>query len=322
MASVSTRTFLKLRLYTKSRLFNEKFNFHHKISFLKSTLYVKSRSRSVKLRLYCIRHFRDMVASLNVQENDLVNTEDFDDPLIGADKLEEISGLDRIAKEDCYAVLASLLDGSRFAEFKKRFGGNLIAGFGFLEGRLIGLLINCGAPITGADAQKGAHFIHLCDSRDIPIVFLQNGANNEVVVGDESALTIKERAKMAQSLAVCRVPKISVNIGGVFGDEHLTMCGQSFDPSFYFMWPRAEMSKWKEDEFNNAFLTAEESDEGKKRRKWPVEAAQFWVSRNVSDGIVLPSNTRKTLSKCLYLAMLNFERNPAIRGQQKTVVRI
>ena len=254
-----------------------------------------------------------MVASLNVQEH--INTQEYDEPIISSDRLEEISGLDHINKDDCYAILASLLDGSRFSEFKKRFGQNLITGFGFLEGRLIGLVINCGGPINWADAQKGAHFIHLCDSRDVPIVFLQNGSNNENA-NDESPLTIKERAKMAQSSAVCRVPKIAININGIYGDEHMTMCGQSFDPTFYFMWPRAKMSKWKEDEFNALM------DEESKARNWPVESAQFWVSRNVSDGIILPSKTRETLSKSLYLAMLNFDKNPSIRGQEKTVIRI
>ena len=110
-----------------------------------------------------------------------------------------------------------------------------------VELRLIifsGFLANSG-PITAGDAQKGGHFVQLCDNRDIPLVFLQNSSMSGAPGCD--AATLKERAKLVQCLSVVRVPRISLNVGGVTGDENYTMCGPAFEPNFYFMWPRSSL---------------------------------------------------------------------------------
>lgn len=111
----------------------------------------------------------------------------------------------------------------------------MITGYAFLHGRLVGVVANCG-PLTAADAQKGAHFVELCDARDAPLVFLQNSSRSDGAECDAAAL--KERAKFAQHQAVASVPKMTVNVGGCHGDELMTMCGPAFMPR----WDRAAHS--------------------------------------------------------------------------------
>ena len=90
---------------------------------------------------------------------------------------DHLGGLDTLDRSACYSLLSALADGSRFREFKPRFGRGLVTGFSFVRGRLVGLLVNCG-PLDADDAQKGAHFVQLCDNRAVPMVFLQNGSNS------------------------------------------------------------------------------------------------------------------------------------------------
>jgi len=268
---------------------------------------------------------RDVIASLNIDEDvteydELRSTFPEPDAPEAESLLNQISGQDRIEKEDCYAILASITDSSRFAEFKRTFGGNLVCGFGLLRGRLVGFLVNCG-QITAADGQKGAHFVANCDQRDIPLVFLQNGSCSgdgvEMLTDEETAGTVlKERAKFAQLQASVRVPKVTVNVGGCSGDEATTMCGPGFDPRFYFFWPRATLHR----SARSSNTTEEESCA--EDFEFAEGSAQFWVSRNVGDGIVLPGDTRSTLDRCLYLSMLNYEKNREIRGQSRMVVRM
>ena len=243
---------------------------------------------------------RDIISTLNIEDRTF--PVEFDAPILKSEHLDFLSGLEIIEKENCYSLLATLTDGSRFSEFKKMFGENLIAGFGFLEGILTGFLINCG-PITSADGQKGAHFVQLCDARDIPLIFLQNGQKNPPNESNvASANDLKERAKFSQSHAVARVPKISVNVGGIFGDELMTMCGPSFGPWFNFAWPTAKMSKHQPG--------------------GDAESAQFWAARMTLDEVISPAQTRNVLAKSIRFSLMNFEHNRWIRGTGKTVMRM
>jgi 3-methylcrotonyl-CoA carboxylase beta subunit len=206
---------------------------------------------------------RDVIASLNEGlGKEGSRMENIEEPLFPCEELdyyasktgEPILQLDR---ESILGVLASLLDGSRFQEFKGRYGDKLICGFGFLKGRLCGIVSNCsGASTPGAqqglqlkDAQKGSHFVQLCNARDIPMIFLQNSGNNSASIQNVDAdecdsISLKERGKLARCVAIARVPKITVNITGATGDDHFTLCGPSFGSSFYFSWPRAIVRKY------------------------------------------------------------------------------
>ena len=114
---------------------------------------------------------------------------------------------------------------------------------------------------------------------------------------------LKERAKFVQIQSTVRVPKIVINVGGCFGDDLFTMCGPSFNPTFYFMWPRARLFKGINEEGEKSLCTE------KSVEKVELKSSQFWTSRNTSDGIILPQNTRKIVGKCLYLSTLNYVKN-------------
>ncbi|KAG1692604.1 Methylcrotonoyl-CoA carboxylase beta chain, mitochondrial [Nymphon striatum] len=185
-------------------------------------------------------------------------------------------------------ILARILDGSRFHEFKKEYGSSLVSGFGFIEGQLVGMLSNIG-PLECEDAQSGAHFILMCNMRNIPLIFLQNSSASHVLndlsfSGTNSAV-IKDRAKMISALSTASVPKITINIGGCYGDDNYTMCGQSFDPNFMFVWPGAESAvSWKP--------ANEEID--LKENPFIRPTSSFYSCAHVlNDGVIYPKNTRK-----------------------------
>ena len=206
---------------------------------------------------------RDVIASLNeCLDADAIQIEDIEEPLYSSEELEYYAGksgepimpLDRMS---ILGVLSCVLDGSRFQEFKSRYGDRLICGFGFLEGRLCGIISNCsgtlaedGHGLRVKDSQKGSHFVQLCNARDVPIIFLQNSGNNSAELltqggGDNGdSFVLKERGKMARCVATSRVPKITINITGGTGDDHYTLCGPSFGSRFYFAWPRAIVRKY------------------------------------------------------------------------------
>merc|ERR1719400_1246724 len=146
---------------------------------------------------------RDVIASLNLSPTPPVELGGTP-PLYSSEGLEVLAGKKALEKEDVMALLARVTDNSRFFEFKAMFGGNLICGFGRLFGQLTGFLVNSG-PITAGDSQKGGHFVQLCDNRDIPLVFLQNGSKSVGATCD--GVTMKERAKFIHCQSVVRIPR-------------------------------------------------------------------------------------------------------------------
>ena len=138
-----------------------------------------------------------MIATLNIETTG--GLEDGTPPLYSGADLDQLAGQATLNKDDIYALLGRIIDGSRLLEFKKMFGGNLVCGFGFIKGQLTGFLANSG-PITAQDAQKGGHFVQLCDNRDMPIVFLQNSSLSSGHTTD--AATMKERAKFMHCLSI------------------------------------------------------------------------------------------------------------------------
>merc|ERR1719400_2708474 len=241
---------------------------------------------------------RDVVASLNLSPTPALND---DPPAYSELGLEVIAGLEVIDKTAVMGILARITDASRFFEFKSRFGGNLVCGFGHLYGQLTGFLANAG-PITAADAQKGGHFVQLCDNRDIPLVFLQNSSQSSHDQCDGN--TMKERAKFIQCLSVVRVPKISLNVGGAVGDENYTMCGPSFEPNFYFMWPRATILMSHPETVSPEAQTEPQTAVKKPKKKlsmfdFPAGSSGWAGGRVVCDAVVEPSQTRALPSMAL-----------------------
>ena len=142
---------------------------------------------------------------------------------------------------DVREVIARLVDGSRFDEFKARYAPTVVTGFARLHGLLVGIVANNGV-LFSESALKATHFIELCSQRGIPLVFLQNITGFMVGRQYERAGIAKDGAKMVHAVANAPVPKITVVIGGSYGAGNYGMCGRAYDPRFLWMWPKARIS--------------------------------------------------------------------------------
>ncbi len=142
---------------------------------------------------------------------------------------------------DVREVVARLVDGSRFAEFKAEYGTTLVTGFARIQGHPVGIVANNGI-LFAESALKGAHFIELCDQRGIPLLFLQNISGFMVGRSYEAGGIAKHGAKMVTAVACARVPKLTVVIGGSYGAGNYSMCGRAYSPRFLWMWPNAKIS--------------------------------------------------------------------------------
>ncbi|GAB3124220.1 carboxyl transferase domain-containing protein [Glaciibacter psychrotolerans] len=142
---------------------------------------------------------------------------------------------------DVHEVIARLVDGSEFHEFKREYGTTLITGFARLHGHRVGIVANNGV-LFSESAEKGAHFIELCDQRGIPLIFLQNISGFMVGTDAEAGGIAKHGAKMVTAVATTRVPKLTVVIGGSFGAGNYSMCGRAYSPRFLWIWPASRIS--------------------------------------------------------------------------------
>ena len=145
------------------------------------------------------------------------------------------------APYDVREVIARIVDGSEFDEFKKLYGTTLVCGFAHLYGYPVGIVANNGI-LFSKSSLKGAHFIELCSQRDIPLVFLQNITGFMVGRKYESGGIAKDGAKLVTAVSTTAVPKLTLIIGGSYGAGNYGMCGRAYDPRFLFMWPNARIS--------------------------------------------------------------------------------
>ncbi|GAB6021650.1 hypothetical protein CHUAL_004234 [Chamberlinius hualienensis] len=240
---------------------------------------------------------REMVETFNLTSPDFPVT--FEEPKFPSSDLVYFCGLTDVNKEDILKIIARLLDGSRFHEFKAAYGRNLVTGFGYLAGMLVGVVGNSGG-LSAGDGQKGAHFISMCNQRDIPLLFLQYSCPSEEQDGTSSAFELKEKSKMVAAVSCCQVPRIALNVGGCYGDDAYVMSGLSFNPNFLLSWPTALTYA--------AFPTKEQverdGDLSKVDSAWDLApSTAFSCAFNVlSDAIVLPHQSRQVLARCLQIA--------------------
>jgi 3-methylcrotonyl-CoA carboxylase beta subunit len=157
------------------------------------------------------------------------------------DGIYDVVPVDSRTAYDVRAVIARIVDGSRFDEFKAEYATTLVTGFARCHGHPVGRVANNGI-LFSESALKGAHFIELCDQRGIPLVFLQNISGFMVGREYEAGGIAKHGAKMVTAVATTRVPKLTVIIGGSFGAGNYAMCGRAYSPRFVFMWPNARIS--------------------------------------------------------------------------------
>jgi 3-methylcrotonyl-CoA carboxylase beta subunit len=220
---------------------------------------------------------------------------------------------------DVREVIARVVDGSEFDEFKKLYGDTLVCGFAHIDGYPVGILANNGI-LFSESAQKGAHFIELCCQRKIPLVFLQNITGFMVGKQYEAGGIVKHGAKMVTAVACAKVPKITILIGGSFGAGNYGMCGRAYDPRFLFMWPNARISVMGGEQAAGVLVQVKKSqaeragdnftDEQAENIKRPVidtyekQGHPYYASARLwDDGVIDPADTRKVLSLSLAAAL-------------------
>ena len=218
-------------------------------------------------------------------------------------------------------VLARLLDGSRFSEFKSEFGQTIKCGFGHIQGFQVGIIANDGI-LFSESALKAAHFMELCSKRAIPILFLQNIVGFMVGKKYEHEGIAKHGAKMVTAVATAEVPKLTMTIGGSYGAGNYSMCGRAYDPRFLFTWPNSRISVMGGEQaakvlgdvrLNSLSRKGEKIDESENlkyqdsiREKYELEGSPYYASARLwDDGLIDPALSRDVLA--LALASIGFE---------------
>lgn len=258
---------------------------------------------------------RRAVAQLNRQKPVTVAWQNPEDPAYDPEELLDVVPADLRTPYDIREVIARVVDGSRFDEFKARFGETLVTGFAHVMGCPVGIVANNGV-LFSESAQKGAHFIELCAQRGIPLVFLQNITGFMVGRKYENEGIARHGAKMVTAVATAAVPKITMLVGGSFGAGNYGMAGRAYSPRFLWTWPNSRISVMGGEqaagvlatvrrdgiERKGGTWTAEEEAEFKRptiemfdRQSHPLYAsARLW-----DDGIIDPRKTRQVVALSL-----------------------
>ncbi|MGN9842388.1 carboxyl transferase domain-containing protein [Nonomuraea sp. H19] len=203
---------------------------------------------------------------------------------------------------DVREVIARIVDGSRFLEFKAEYGATLVTGFAHLHGHPVGIVANNGI-LFSESAMKGAHFIELCDQRRIPLVFLQNISGFMVGKAYEAGGIAKHGAKMVTAVSCARVPKFTVVIGGSFGAGNYAMAGRAYSPRFLWMWPNARISVMGGEQAANVLTTVGSADAEAIRAQYERQGNPYYsTARLWDDGVIDPLDTRTVLGLALSAA--------------------
>lgn len=235
----------------------------------------------------------------------------FQEPLYASKEIYGIVGTNLKRTYDCREVIARIVDGSRFSEFKELYGSTLVTGWAHLFGRQIGILANNGV-LFSESAVKGAHFIELCAQRGIPLLFLQNITGFMVGRDAEAGGIAKHGAKLVTAVSCAKVPKITLVIGGSYGAGNYGMCGRAFGARLTFMWPNARISVMGGEQAAMVLATVQAEKRKKECREWTAEQDKalrqpvletfereghpyFASARIWDDGIIDPKHSRQIL---------------------------
>jgi len=233
-------------------------------------------------------------------------------PAFPAEELLAVIPTDTRKPFDVREIIARIVDGSEFDEFKARYGATLVCGFAHIEGMPVGIVANNGI-LFAESANKGAHFIELCCQRKIPLVFLQNITGFMVGRKYENEGIARAGAKMVTAVACANVPKFTVIIGGSFGAGNYGMCGRAYSPRFLWMWPNARISVMGGEQAASVLATvkrdgielkggqwsADEEAAFKDpiRRQYEVQGHPYYASARLwDDGVIDPVDTRRVLA--------------------------
>ncbi|SFM70656.1 carboxyl transferase domain-containing protein [Marinobacter zhejiangensis] len=262
---------------------------------------------------------RRCIANLNYTRPNHMALKEPVEPLYPADDIYGLIPSDLRTPYDVKEVIARLVDGSEFDEFKANYGKTLICGFGHLYGMPVGIVANNGI-LFSESAQKGAHFIELCSQRGIPLIFLQNITGFMVGKDAEHEGIAKHGAKMVTAVACARVPKLTVVIGGSFGAGNYGMCGRAYKPRFMFMWPNARIAVMGGEQAAGVLADVKRAGIERQGGSWSAEEEQsfkqpvvdqferqsspYYASARLwDDGIIDPADTRRVLGLSLSAAL-------------------
>ena len=267
---------------------------------------------------HALRIVREIVATLPPAPEGAWALAESREPARAIDDLLDIVPTDPRTPYDVRDVITCLVDGGDFTEFKAEYGTTLVTAFARLHGHPVGIVANNGI-LFSESAQKGAHFIELCDQRGIPLVFLQNISGFMVGRDYEAGGIAKHGAKMVTAVACARVPKFTVVIGGSFGAGNYSMCGRAYSPRFLWMWPNARISVMGGEQAAAVLSTIRRDQAEARGEEWSAEAeAEFSApireqyetqgspyystARLWDDGVIDPRETRRVLGLALEAA--------------------
>jgi len=262
---------------------------------------------------------RQAVANLNTIKPSTVDLQTPEDPLYDPEELIGVVPADLKTPYDIREVIARLVDGSRFDEFKARYGETLVCGFAHVMGMPVGIVANNGV-LFSESAQKGAHFVELCSSRKIPLVFLQNITGFMVGQKYEAEGIAKHGAKLVTAVATTSVPKITLLVGGSYGAGNYGMCGRAYSPRFLWTWPNSRVSVMGGEQAAGVLAQVRRDGIERKGGTWSSdeEAAfkqpvldqfehqshpLYGSARLWDDGVINPANSRQVLALSLSAAL-------------------
>ncbi len=213
---------------------------------------------------------RRIVGNLNSTKPIDITLAETDEPLFDPAELEAVVPTDLKKQYDIREVIARLVDGSRFDEFKALYGTTLVTGFARIHGVPVGIIANNGI-LFSESAQKGAHFIELCCQRRIPLLFLQNITGFMVGREFETRGIAKDGAKLVTAVASAQVPKITLLVGGSFGAGNYGMCGRAYSPRFLFSWPNSRISVMGGEQASSVLATVRRDNLEAEGKTWSAE---------------------------------------------------
>ncbi|GKT62451.1 propionyl-CoA carboxylase beta chain [Colletotrichum tofieldiae] len=240
--------------------------------------------------------------------------QNYAEPLYSPDELLGIASTNLRKPLPIKEVIARIVDGSEFSEFKRDFGTTLVTGFAHIHGYKVGIIANDGI-LFAESSVKGAHFIELCAQRGIPLVFLQNISGFMVGSAAERGGIAKHGAKLVTAVACADVPKFTVVVGGSYGAGNYGMCGRAYSPRFLWMWPNSRIGVMGGEQLAAVMETVGKADPELKERIERESDATYSSARLWDDGIIPPQHTRQYLGLGLRAAMSG--RNEVKAGDTK-----
>jgi len=269
--------------------------------------------------LHALALARSAVSKLNQRKQISLATRPVVAPKFAPEELYGVIPTDTRKPFDVREIIARIVDGSEFDEFKARYGTTLITGFAHIEGMPVGIVANNGI-LFGESALKGAHFIELCCQRKIPLVFLQNITGFMVGRKYENEGIARNGAKMVTAVATAQVPKFTIIIGGSFGAGNYGMCGRAYSPRFLWMWPNARISVMGGEQAASVLSTVRRDGIEAKGGSWSMEEEEafkapirnqyetqghpyYATARIWDDGVIDPADTRRVLALGLSAAL-------------------